>query len=126
MAALGVLYVASILPNTLMWQSGAGPRRKGKPLNNTGRRDEPGLISAKEVALGLPKQAWRTVKWREGSAEGLSSRFPRVRVSVGHQKTITPKLSPKGAPVRGAPGGSEATTNIPLAPPADTDFPRPR
>src|SRR6201999_3514817 len=31
MTALGVLYVAGILPNTLMWQSGAGPRRKGKP-----------------------------------------------------------------------------------------------
>ena len=26
MTALGVLYVAGILPNTLMWQSGAGPR----------------------------------------------------------------------------------------------------
>src|SRR5437016_6458852 len=68
MTALSVPYVAGILPNTLMWQSGAGPRRKGKPLNNTGRRDEPGLISAKKVALGLPKYAWRTVKWREGSA----------------------------------------------------------
>ena len=75
MTELGVAYVAGILPNTLMWSSGAGPRRKGKPLNNTGRRDEPDLISAKEVALGLPKQAWRTIRWREGSAEWLSSRF---------------------------------------------------
>jgi len=38
-----------------------------KPMNNTGRRDEPELVSAKKVALGLPKQAWRTVTWREGS-----------------------------------------------------------
>jgi len=36
LTALGLLYVAGILPNTLMWCSGAGPRRKGKPLNNTG------------------------------------------------------------------------------------------
>jgi SRSO17 transposase len=40
-----------------MWRSGTGPRRKGNPLNNTGRRDEPDLISAKEVMLGLPKRA---------------------------------------------------------------------
>jgi SRSO17 transposase len=86
MTALRVLYVAGILPNTLMWGPGTGPRRKGKPLNNTGRRDEPDLVSAKEVALGLPKEAWDTVRWREGSAEWLSSRFARVRVRVGHNK----------------------------------------
>ena len=88
MTALGVPYVVGIQPNTLMWPSGAGPRRRGKPLNNTGRRDEPDLISAKEVALGLPKQAWRTVRWREGSADWLSSRFARVRVRVGHNKLV--------------------------------------
>jgi SRSO17 transposase len=92
MTELNVPYVASILPNTLMWQSGAGPRRKNKPLNNTGRRDEPDLVAAKQIALGLPKRAWRTVKWREGSADWLSSRFARVRVKVGHNKLIPEKL----------------------------------
>jgi len=86
MTALDVSYVAGIQPNTLMWRSGTGPRRKGKPLNNTGRRDEPDLISAKEVMLGLPKRAWRTVRWREGSMDWLSSRFARVRVGVGHNR----------------------------------------
>jgi SRSO17 transposase len=86
MTELGVAYVAAILPNTLMWRSGTGPRRTGKPLNNTGRRDQPHLISAREVMLGLPKRAWRTVNWREGSADWLSSRFARVRVRVGHNK----------------------------------------
>jgi SRSO17 transposase len=85
---LGLAYVVGIQPNTLMWPSGAGPKRRGKPLNNTGRRDEPDLISAKEVALGLPKWAWRTIRWREGSADWLSSRFARVRVSVGHNQLI--------------------------------------
>jgi SRSO17 transposase len=56
MTALGLTYVSGSQPNTLMWPSGAGPRRRGKPLNNTGRRDEPDLISAKEVALGLLKR----------------------------------------------------------------------
>jgi SRSO17 transposase len=76
-----------------MWRSGTGPRRKGKPLNNTGRRDEPGLISAKEVMLGLPKRAWRTVKWREGSTDWLSPRFAPVRVGVGHNRLVPEKLS---------------------------------
>jgi SRSO17 transposase len=95
MTELEVPYVAGILPNTLMWRPGTGPRRMDKPLNNTGRRDEPDLISAKEVALGLPKQAWHTVTWREGSADQLSSRFARVRVRVGYNKLIPEKLSPE-------------------------------
>ena len=42
-------------------------------------------IPAKKLAFGLPKHAWRTIKWREGSAERLSSRFARVRVRVAHR-----------------------------------------
>jgi len=90
--ALGLTYVAGVLPNTLMWRQGSGPRRKGKPLNNTGRRDEPDLVSAKKVACGLPKEAWHTIRWRQGSAEWLSSRFARVRVRVGHNKLIPEQL----------------------------------
>jgi SRSO17 transposase len=37
-------------------------------------------MSAKELATSLPKGAWRTVAWREGTNERLSSRFARVRV----------------------------------------------
>jgi SRSO17 transposase len=95
MTGLGVTYVAAIQPNTLMWRAGTGPRRKGKRLNNTGRRDEPDLISAKQVMLGLPSRAWRTVKWREGSADWLSSRFARVRVGVGHNGLDPDALSPE-------------------------------
>ena len=90
--ALGLTYVAGIQSNILMWPSGAGPKRRGKPLNNTGRRDQPDLISAKEVALALPKRAWRTIRWREGSVEWLSSRFARVRVGVGHNQLIPETL----------------------------------
>src|ERR1700674_1275823 len=93
MTALGLTYVAGIQPNTLMWRSGTGPKRRGKQLNNTGRRDEPNLISAREVMLSLPKHAWRTVTWREGSADWLSSRFARVRVGVGHNQLVPELLS---------------------------------
>jgi SRSO17 transposase len=93
MTALGVSYVAGIQPKILVWPPGTGPRRKSKPLNNTGRRDEPDLISAKRLALDLPKHAWRTIRWREGSAEWLSSRFARVRVRVGHSQLMPELLS---------------------------------
>ena len=50
------------------------------------RRDaEHQPISVKELALGLPKRAWRTIAWREGSAEPLSSRFARVRVRAARR-----------------------------------------
>ena len=33
----------------------------------------------------MPKRAWRTIGWREGTAERLSSRFARVRVRAAHR-----------------------------------------
>jgi SRSO17 transposase len=124
MTELGVPYVAGILPNTLMWRSGSGPRRKGKPLSNTGRRDEPDLISAKQVARGLPKQAWRTVKWREGSADWLSSRFARVRVRVGHNKRIPEKLSAEWLLIEWPEGDVEPTKYWLSTLPEDVSFQR--
>ncbi len=93
MTALGLSYVVGIQPKILVWPPGTGPKRRGKPLNNTGRRDEPDLISVKKIALGLPKDAWRTIQWREGSADELSSRFARVRVRVGHSQLMPELLS---------------------------------
>ncbi len=55
-------------------------------------------ISVKQLALKLPKHAWRTVTWREGTADRLRSRFARVRVRV--------------APIRGAAGRPEETLLI--------------
>ena len=39
----------------------------------------------KALALGLPKRAWRTIAWREGTAEPLRSRFARLRVRAAHR-----------------------------------------
>jgi Transposase DDE domain len=41
--------------------------------------------SVKVLARNLPKRAWRTIEWREGTAERLSSRFALVRVRVAHR-----------------------------------------
>jgi SRSO17 transposase len=75
---LGKTYVAGIQSQTLVW----APRTRPHQAPKKGRRDAPNAISIKEVALGLPKKAWRTIKWREGTNDWLSSRFARVRVSV--------------------------------------------
>src|SRR6516162_7621294 len=86
--ALGLTYVAGILSNTTVWAPGSGPLPP-KKWSGQGRR--PKLlrrdakhqpISVKELALALSERAWRTVKWQEGSAETLSSRFARVRIRV--------------------------------------------
>jgi SRSO17 transposase len=122
MTALRVSYVVGIQPNTLMWRSGAGPRRRGKPLNNTGRRDEPDLISAKEVMLGLPKRAWRTVRWREGSADWLSSRFARVRVRVGHNKLVPESVSEEWLLIEWPEDEAEPTKYWLSTLPANTSF----
>jgi SRSO17 transposase len=122
MTALGVTYVAGVQSNTLVWPSGAGPRRRGKPLNNTGRRDEPDLIAAKEVALSLPKRAWRTIRWREGSADWLSSRFARVRVRVGHNRLIPELLSQEWLLIEWPEGEAEPTKYWFSTLPADISF----
>jgi hypothetical protein len=38
------------------------------------------------LAFKLPKHAWRTLTWREGTNKSLQSRFARVRVHVAPQK----------------------------------------
>jgi len=85
-AALGLTYVAGILPNITIWGPGTGPlpakswSGRGRPTKLLRRDSEHQPISAKQLALDLPKQAWRKIEWREGSNERLSSRFARVRV----------------------------------------------
>jgi SRSO17 transposase len=85
---LELTYVAGIQSQTLVWAPGTRP---GRALRK-GRRGEPDAISIKEVALGLRAKAWRTIQWREGTNEWLSSRFARVRVCVasGHQRPQRP------------------------------------
>jgi SRSO17 transposase len=85
---LGKRYVAGIQPQALVWKPGLRPGRAPQK----GRRDSPDTISVKDLARGLEAKAWRTIEWREGTNEGLSSRFARVRVSVAskHQQRGKP------------------------------------
>jgi len=89
--ALGLSYVAGILPQTSVWMEGAGPlppkpwTGRGRPPKLMRRDGEHQPVSVKELALSLPLSAFETIAWREGACEPLSSRFARVRVCSAHR-----------------------------------------
>ena len=66
-SALGLKYAAAVVA-TLKVRSAS---ERGAPERR---------LSVKEWALNLPKHAWRTITWREGTNDRLRSRFARVRV----------------------------------------------
>jgi SRSO17 transposase len=90
-AALGLSYVAGILSNTTVWAPGSGPlpaktwSGRGRPTKRLRRDASHQPVSVKELALALSKRSWRTVTWRQGTAEQLSSRFARVRVRAARR-----------------------------------------
>jgi SRSO17 transposase len=85
-SALGLTYVAGILPQTKVWAATTAlcrakqKSRRRRPPKRARRDAELQRISVKDLALSLPKRAWRKIRWREGTADWLSSRFARVRV----------------------------------------------
>jgi SRSO17 transposase len=82
---LGLTYVAAITSTVKV-----RPVREDDP--------KPPRVSVEELALSLPKRAWRTVAWREGTNVKLRSRFARVRV--------------RAAPIRGEARFAEETLLI--------------
>jgi SRSO17 transposase len=66
-SALGLRYVAGIVSTI-----------KVRAVSDPGALEP--RLSVKQLALRLPKHAWRTITWREGTNQRLRSRFARVRV----------------------------------------------
>src|SRR5258708_6728633 len=81
----GLSYAAAVLATTKVRHV-----RKDDP--------KPARVSVEALALSLPKHAWRTITWREGTNEKLQSRFARVRV--------------RAAPIRGEARFAEETLLI--------------
>ena len=100
-STLGLTYVAGILPNTTVWAPGTAPLRAknwsghGRPPKLIRRDGKHRPVLAKELALSLPARAWRTITWREGSAEPLTSRFARIRVHAAHRDYKLTKRRPE-------------------------------
>jgi SRSO17 transposase len=93
LTALGLRYVAGIGPKTAVWPPGTGPlpappgKGLGRPPTLLRRDEQHQPIAVKALALSLPREAWQTITWREGTADWLSSRFARQRVRPAHRDT---------------------------------------
>ena len=96
--AIGMRYVAGIGPNTSVWPPGAAPLTpqarsgRGRPQQRLQRDQQHQPISVKALALSLPEEAWQTITWREGTADGLASRFARRRVRPAHRDNLLSEL----------------------------------
>ncbi len=93
-SSLGLAYVAGIGPNTSVWPPGAAPlppqpgTGRGRPPKLLRRDEQHQPISVKALALSLPAEAWQPIRWREGSADWLASRFARLRVRPAHRDNL--------------------------------------
>jgi SRSO17 transposase len=93
-SALGLSYAAGILSNTSVWALGAKPlppkRRsgRGRPPTRPRRSAKHKPVSVKQLAFALPRRAWRTIGWREGTRDRLTSRFARLRVRAAHRNQL--------------------------------------
>lgn len=85
----GLSYAVGILPDTSLWAVGEEPRAHSPKTRgeSTRRRrtEEQQPMLARDLAEGLPRKAWHTVSWREGTKGMMRSRFARVRVRVAHR-----------------------------------------
>ncbi len=86
-----LLYALGIRPATGVWwgkhQPGPtpAPAARGRARTRLVRDEAHQPIAVKALALALPKGVYRTITWREGTSEPLSSRFARVRVTTAHE-----------------------------------------
>ena len=114
--ALGLSYVAGIMPQTSVWAPGTGPQPPkawsgcGRPPKLLRRDGKHQPISVKKLAFGLPSKAWRKITWREATAEPLSSRFARVRVRAAHRDYWLAESRPEEWLLIEWPEGEEAPT----------------
>jgi SRSO17 transposase len=86
LTTLGLTYAVGVQPTLSVWPPGEEPlpakpwSGKGRPPSRVRRDDDHRPLSAKNLALRLPAEAWSQVEWREGSNQTLSSRFAAVRL----------------------------------------------
>ena len=88
---LGLAYVAGVQASVSVWPPGMTPRPpkpwsgRGRPPKLIRRDADHKPVSARDLARGLPAQAWQSVTWREGTKAALTSRCAAVRVRPAHR-----------------------------------------
>lgn len=99
--ALGLDYAVGIHSHTSLWPPGTEPlpakpwSGRGRPPSLIRRDTEHAPVPAKNLAMSLPKSAWRRVTWREGSNAMLAGRFAAVRVRPAHRDYKRPTARPE-------------------------------
>jgi SRSO17 transposase len=88
---LGLEYVVGVQSSITVWKPGTEPlpplprKPMGRPSRLLRRDKDHQPVSAKELALSLPKDSWTSVNWRQGTRQKLRSRFAAVRVRPAHR-----------------------------------------
>lgn len=83
---LGLSYMVGITSAVSVWPPDVDPlppkpyRGHGRPPVQPRRTAKRQPLTVKALAHALPARAFRTVRWREGTNQALSSRFAAVRV----------------------------------------------
>lgn len=83
---LGLPYLVGITSAVSVWPPDVEPlppkpyRGRGRPPVQPRRTAKRQPVAVKSLAQALPARAFRTVRWREGTNQTLSSRFAAVRV----------------------------------------------
>ena len=84
--ALELTYAVGVLSALSVWPPGEEPlpaklwSGRGRPPSRVRRDGDHRPVSAGELAMRLPAEAWKRVEWREGSSQNLSSRFAALRI----------------------------------------------
>ncbi len=97
LADLDLEFIVGVSGPTTVWPPGMTPAvgtargRRAKRLRRGG--DDAPVVQVAALAASLPAEAWQTVRWREGTAEPLVSRFAAVRVrpAQGDHRRSTPR-----------------------------------
>jgi len=88
---LELQYVVGVQTSMTVWESGQQPLPakiqgpKGRPPRLLQRDKEHQPVSVKQLALSLPREAFKEITWREGAQRKLRSRFAAVRVRPAHR-----------------------------------------
>lgn len=89
---LGLPYMVGVESSTTVWEPGQQPlppppRKPGQktPSQRLQRTADHQPMAMKQLALGLPSEAWKDIAWRPGSRRTLRSRFAAVRVRPAHR-----------------------------------------
>ena len=96
----GFSYVLGIKSETSVWPPGKQPlppkRRPepGRPATRLRRDADHRPVSARALADLLPKKAWKTVRWREGTKGTMGSRFAAARVRPAHRDQLRSEPRP--------------------------------